>query len=51
MSFEALEVRVLASTSKARKERVVPMAQELADLLKEWRGKQQQSGPKDEVLA
>ena len=51
INFEALEVRVLASTSKARKERVVPMAQELADLLKEWRGKQQQSGPNDEVLA
>lgn len=50
VSFDMLEVRVLAPTSKGRKERVVPMAPDLAGVLKQWRDEQPDSGAKDAVL-
>lgn len=37
VSLDTLEVRVLAPTSKGRKERVVPMASELGEILKQWK--------------
>jgi len=50
VSFEMLEVRVLAPTSKGRKERVVPMAPDLAGVLQQWRGEQANPGANDAVL-
>ena len=37
IAIDTLEVRVLAPTSKGRKERVVPIAPELGELLTEWK--------------
>lgn len=45
-----LEVRVLAPTSKGRKERVVPMAPDLAGVLQQGRGEQADPGANDAVL-
>jgi integrase len=50
VSFEMLEVRVLAPTSKGRKERVVPMSPDLAGILQQWRAEQTNPGPNDAVL-
>ena len=50
ISFDTLEVRVLATTSKGRKERIVPMAPELGDVLRQWRDKQGKVKSTDEVL-
>jgi integrase len=48
--FDTLEVKVSAITSKGRKDRVVPMAPELANVLREWRATQGEFDPKAEVL-
>jgi integrase len=37
VSFDTLEVHVSAQTSKGRKDRVIPMAPELAQVLREWK--------------
>ncbi|MCA8985374.1 MAG: site-specific integrase [Planctomycetaceae bacterium] len=37
VSLESLEVRVVAPTSKARSERVIPIAPEMAELLRAWK--------------
>jgi len=50
VSFEMLEVRGLAPTSKGRKERVVPMAPDLAGVLQQWRSEQGNPGANDAVL-
>ncbi len=50
VSLETLEVRIMASTSKGRKERVVPMAAELAKVFKDWRDRHTNYSPRDEVL-
>ena len=50
ISFERLEARVLAQTSKGRKERVIPITAELAGVLKGWREVQGRTAPSDEVL-
>ena len=50
ISFTTLDVRVCASTSKSRKERVVPMAAELAGVLKDWRSKTGENRSSDPVL-
>lgn len=50
VSLDTLEVRVLAPTSKGRKERVVPMAHELGQLLREWKDHNPQPRSSDEVL-
>jgi integrase len=48
--FSKLEVRVQASTSKSRKERTVPIAPEMAEILKEWKAECTGSSPQDYVL-
>jgi integrase len=45
-----MEIRVLAPTSKGRKERVVPIAQAMAELLREWRESQRPTSVNEEVL-
>lgn len=50
ISFDTLDVHVLAATSKGRKERVVPMAPELGEMIKQWRDKQGKAKSTDEVL-
>jgi integrase len=50
VSFDTLEVRVLAATSKGRKERVVPMAPELGEVLRQWRDEQGNVKSTDAVL-
>lgn len=50
ISISSLEIRVQASTSKSRKERVIPMAAELADVLKQWKAQSATNGPADPVL-
>jgi integrase len=50
VALDALEVHVLASTSKARKERVVPLSTDLASILKQWKEQQPQVRNKDELL-
>ena len=50
INFTTLDVRVRASTSKSRKERMVPMAPEMAKVLEDWRSKTDQSSPTDPVL-
>ena len=50
VNFTTLDVRVRASTSKSRKERVVPMAQELAKVLNDWKAKSDENGSSDPVL-
>lgn len=50
INFTTLDVRVRASTSKSRKERVVPMASEMAGVLKDWRGKTDEGHSSDPVL-
>jgi len=50
VKFDTLEVRIQAPTSKSRRERVIPMARELAELLKKWRSKSDQAASSDPVL-
>lgn len=50
INFSNLEVRVQAPTSKSRKERVVPIAAEMSDILKAWQKQCAASGPQDYVL-
>lgn len=50
ISFDTLEVRVMAASSKGRKERVVPMAPELSKVLSQWRENQGKVKSSDEVL-
>jgi integrase len=50
ISFDTLEVRVMAASSKGRKERVVPMAPELGKVLSQWRENQGKVKSSDEVL-
>lgn len=50
VSFPTLEVRVLAPTSKGRKERVVPIAADLSHILEEWKSKTPGAQDKDELL-
>lgn len=50
LSFDTLEVHVSPLTSKGRKDRVIPMAPELAQVLLEWKESQQPTKGKDEVL-
>jgi integrase len=47
--LEILEIRVLAPTSKGRKERVVPLAKAMAGLLQEWRESQRPKNVNEEV--
>ena len=37
VNFSTLEIRVEAPTSKSRKERVIPMSTDLADVLRKWK--------------
>jgi integrase len=48
--FDTLEARVLAITSKGRKDRVVPLPPELAEVLRKWRDSQGKEDAKGEVL-
>ena len=48
--FEILEVVVSAMTSKGRRDRVLPIASELADVLREWRDTQPTIPISQEVL-
>jgi integrase len=50
VSLDTLEVKVSAITSKGRKDRMVPMATEFAQVLKEWRTVQTEAKPDGEVL-
>jgi integrase len=50
VSLETLEVHVLAPTSKSRKERVVPIAPEVAGILRQWRESQPQATSGDPLL-
>ena len=50
VSLEALEVHVLAPTSKSRKERVVPISPDMATVLREWRDTQPEAKGNDPVL-
>jgi hypothetical protein len=50
VKFDTFDVRVQAPTSKSRKERVIPMARELAELLKTWRTQTDQAASRDPVL-
>lgn len=50
VSFDTLEVHVSALTSKGRKDRVIPMAPELAQVLREWRASQGNDKSREEVL-
>ena len=50
VSFDTLEVRVLAATSKGRKERIVPIAPELGNVLKQWQDQQGKVKSTDPVL-
>ncbi len=50
VSINTLEVRVAAPTSKARKERIVPMPKEIGTILQEWQGKQMRRSGSDPVL-
>lgn len=50
VNFSTLEIRVAASTSKSRKERVVPMAADLAEVLRQWKTQTPLNGPRDPVL-
>jgi integrase len=49
-SFKTLEIHVSALTSKGRKDRVIPMAPELAQVLMEWKTSQGGEKAKGEVL-
>lgn len=48
--FDTLEVKVSAMTSKGRKDRMVPMAPELGQVLREWRDYQKKADLTSEVL-
>ena len=50
VNFDSLEVVVSANTSKGRKDRVIPMSPELAELLKQWRASQETISINGEVL-
>lgn len=50
INFSTLDVRVQASTSKSRKERMVPMSADLASVLNQWRGCSEQQAPQNPVL-
>lgn len=50
VSFDTLEVWILAQTSKSRKERVVPMSSDMVGMLRDWREKQPQSKSNEPVL-
>lgn len=50
VNFVTLEIRVEASTSKSRKERVVPMATDLAEVLKNWKSQTPSVNAADPVL-
>jgi integrase len=50
INFTTFDVRIRASTSKSRKERMVPMPAEMAKVLEEWRAKTDQSSSSDPVL-
>jgi integrase len=50
VSLEAEEIHVIATTSKGRKERVVPLAAELVKMFKQWRDSQAPVNLKCEVL-
>jgi integrase len=50
VALDTLEVHVLAPTSKARKERVVPLSEELGAILGEWKAQSPNAGNNDEVL-
>jgi integrase len=50
ISFQANEVRIRAGTSKSRKDRVVPIAAELSDVLKQWKDRSPFNSPNDSVL-
>src|SRR5437016_2429054 len=49
-TIDTLEVRVLAPTSKGRKERVVPIAPELGELLTDWKKSSRPARDSEEVL-
>jgi integrase len=50
VSLDSHEVHISAITSKGRKDRVIPMAPELTDVLREWRKLQGGTKAKGEVL-
>jgi integrase/recombinase XerD len=50
ITFDAHEVRVHAPTSKGRRERVVPMAPDLTQILAVWKAECSETGPLDPVL-
>jgi integrase len=50
ITFDAHEVRVYAPTSKGRRERVVPMAPDLTQILAVWKAECSETGPLDPVL-
>ena len=50
INFTTLDVRVQAATSKGRKERLVPMAREMAKVLEDWKARSDQTNSSDPVL-
>lgn len=50
VSIETLEIRILAPTSKGRKERVVPIAPEIGNMLGDWKRSSGPARDRDEVL-
>lgn len=51
IDFEHRELRVMASSSKGRKERVLPLSDSLASLLRDWKSQNKGAGKADPVLA
>lgn len=50
VSLDAMEVRVSATTSKSRKDRVVPLSADLVDILTQWKERQSSANNQEEVL-
>ncbi len=50
VSLETMEVRVMAATSKGRRERMVPIAPEIRNLLQQWKQQYPSAGLKSPVL-
>lgn len=50
VSFDRQELLVSASSSKGKKDRLVPMALELVQLLREWYDRQRPADPQAKVL-
>lgn len=51
IDFEHQELKVMASTSKGRKDRVLPLSPSLSNLLRDWRSRCQGPGKAEPVLA